>query len=90
MNSPSFEHLARLYVVGALDAEELEEFERLRMEGGEEAERFLEECERLSEAFALSLRPSVPSLSTKQRLFERIRAVDSGIREMADEAEQSV
>jgi len=74
MNSPTFEHLARLYVVGALDEDELLEFERLRVEGGEEAERFICECERLSEAFALSLRPSAPCVTTKQKLLDRIRA----------------
>jgi len=74
MNSPTFEHLARLYVVGALDEDELSEFERLRVEGGEEAERFIQECERLSEAFALSLKPAAPCITTKQKLLDRIRA----------------
>lgn len=74
MNSPTFEHLARLYVVGALDEDELQEFERLRSEGGEGAEQFIAECERLSEAFALSLRPTAPDMTTKKKLLDRIRS----------------
>ncbi len=74
MNSPTFEHLARLYVVGALDEDELLEFERLRIEGGVPAESYIRECERLSEAFALSLRPAAPCATIKQKLFERIRS----------------
>jgi len=74
MNSPTFEHLARLYVVGALDEDELQDFERLRLEGGHSAEEFIAECERLSEAFALSLRPTAPCVSTKKKLLDRIRS----------------
>ena len=57
MNSDDFESKARLYVLGALDDEELHEFEQVRRELGGEAERIIQECERLNSMFALSLRP---------------------------------
>ena len=72
MNSEDFEHRARLYVLGALDDEELAEFERMRHELGMEAERIIQECERLNSMFALSLRPTPPKPATRQRLLEMI------------------
>ena len=72
MNSEDFENRARLYVLGALDDEELAEFERTRRELGIAAERIIQECERLNSMFALSLRPTPPKPATKQRLLEMI------------------
>ena len=72
MNSEEFENRARLYVLGALDDEELTEFERQRRELGSDAERIIQECERLNSMFALSLRPTPPKPATKQRLLEMI------------------
>ena len=72
MNSEDFENRARLYVLGALDDEELAEFEQMRRELGPKAERIIQECERLNSIFALSLRPTPPKPATKQRLLDMI------------------
>ena len=78
MNSEDFENRARLYVLGALDDEELAEFERMRSELGMEAERTIQECERLNSMFALSLRPTPPKPATKQRLLDMINGALGG------------
>lgn len=75
MTFEEFQHLARLSVVGALDPEEMEQFEIGRWAFGEEAERFLKECRKLNAVFALSLRPCEPNPRTKERLLARIRAM---------------
>ena len=72
MNSEDFENQARLYVLGALDDEELAAFELARRELGLKAERVIQECERLNSIFALSLRPTPPKPATKQRLLDMI------------------
>jgi hypothetical protein len=74
MNSEEFETRARLYVLGALDDEELKDFEAHRRALGQEAERVIQECERLNSIFALSLRPTPPRASTKQRLLDMIKS----------------
>ena len=74
MNSDDFESKARLYVLGALDDEELSDFERTRHEMGPPAEHIIQECERLNSMFALSLRPTAPKPATKQRLLDMINA----------------
>jgi anti-sigma-K factor RskA len=74
MNSEDFESMARLYVLGALESEDTAEFERLRHELGQRAERVIQECERLNSMFALSLRPTPPKASTKQKLLEMVNA----------------
>ncbi len=73
MNFEEFENKARLYVVGALEAEEMDEFIAARREFGERAEQFVNECRKLNSVFALSLRPHAPDPETKQRLLEKIR-----------------
>ena len=78
MNSEDFESKARLYVLGAMDDEELAEFDHLRHELGSEAERVIQECERLNSMFALSLRPTQPKPATKQRLLEMINSALGG------------
>ena len=78
MNSEDFESRARLYVLGALDDEELTEFERTRHEMGPAAERIIQECERLNSMFALSLRPTAPKPATKQRLLDMINTAMNG------------
>ena len=78
MNSEDFENRARLYVLGALDDEELAEFERVRHEMGVKAERIIQECERLSSMFAVSLRPTPPKPATKQRLLDMINGALGG------------
>lgn len=72
MHFEEFQHLARLYIVGALDSEEMAQFCEGREAFGAEAEAFLKECRKLNAVFALSLRPCEPDPRTKGRLFSRI------------------
>lgn len=73
MNFDEFQHLARLYVVGALDDDEMEQFVVARADYGQEAEQFLVECQKLNAVFALSLNPVRPRPETKAVLLERLR-----------------
>ena len=73
MSFEEFEHLARMYVVGALDHEDMERFVQARREFGEEAEVAINEFRRLNSVFALSLRPHAPRPETKHKLLEQIR-----------------
>jgi len=56
MNFEEFQSQSRLYVIGALEPEEEEEFERERKKFGKKAEDFVTRCYALHQAFALSLR----------------------------------
>ena len=52
-----------------------EDFESMaRHELGPKAERTIQECERLNSMFALSLRPTPPKPSTKQKLLDMVNA----------------
>ncbi len=73
MNFEEFQNRARLYVIGALEDGETEEFEQTRVQFGQEAENFITECYRLHEAFALSLRPAKSSDALKNRLMQMVR-----------------
>jgi len=73
MNFEQFQNRARLYVIGALEPEELEEFEKARKKFGKKAEDFITECYGLHEAFALSLRPAKASATIKERLMAMVR-----------------
>jgi hypothetical protein len=73
MNFEEFQNRARLYVIGALEDGETEEFEQARVQFGQEAENFITECYRLHEAFALSLRPAKSSYALKNRLMQMVR-----------------
>ncbi len=73
MSFEEFQNRARLYVIGALEAEELAEFEEARKEFGQKAEDFIAECYNLHEAFALSLKPAKSSDAIKERLMEMVR-----------------
>jgi len=73
MSFDDFQNRARLYVIGALEPEETEEFELARKEFGQPAEDFIAECYNLHEAFALSLRPEKSSDALKQRLMAMVR-----------------
>ena len=75
MTIQEFQHLARLSVVGNLDAEEEARFEAGRRQFGEAAECFLREGRLLSAALALSLTPREPEPGTKRRLMARIHAM---------------
>ena len=73
MSFDEFQHLARLYVVGALDEDELLAFDEARRELGDVAEEFIRECRQLSAAFALSLRPQAPRSDSKEKLLSLVQ-----------------
>jgi hypothetical protein len=73
MSFEDFQSRCRLYVIGALEADELEDFEEARKEFGQRAEDFISECYALHEAFALSLQPAKASASIKDRLMSMVR-----------------
>ena len=68
-----FQNRSRLYVIGALEPEELSEFEQARKEFGQKAEDFIGECYALHEAFALSLKPAKSSAALKDKLMAMVR-----------------
>jgi hypothetical protein len=74
VNFKEFQSQSRLYVIGALEAEELEEFENARKKFGKKAEDYIGECYGLHEAFVLSLRPAKSSAAIKDRLMAMVRA----------------
>ena len=74
MNFNEFQNQARLYVIGALEPEELEEFENARKKFGKKGEEFITKCYALHEAFALSLRPAKSSSAIKERLMAMVKA----------------
>jgi hypothetical protein len=74
MNFSEFQDQSRLYVIGALEPEELEEFEKARKKFGKKAEEFITKCYALHEAFALSLRPAKASSAIKERLMAMVKA----------------
>ena len=73
MNFKEFQNQSRLYVIGALEPEELEEFEEARKKFGKKAEDYIGECYGLHEAFVLSLRPARASAAIKDRLMAMVR-----------------
>ena len=73
MSFKDFQNRARLFVIGALEADEMAEFEQARRQFGEKAETFIAECYSLSEAFALSLKPAKASDQIKTRLMEMVK-----------------
>jgi hypothetical protein len=74
MNFEQFKNQSRLYVIGAMEPEELEEFEKARKKFGKKAEDFIAKCYDLHEAFALSLRPAKSSDAIKERLMAMVKA----------------
>ena len=73
MSFEEFQNSARLYVIGALEPEELQEFEVSRKRFGAAAEDFINQCYSLHEAFALSLKPAKASAGIKDRLMAMVR-----------------
>jgi len=61
-------------LIGALEAEELDEFENARAKFGKKGEDFITKCYALHEAFALSLRPAKASDAIKERLMSMVKA----------------
>jgi len=74
MNFEQFQNQSRLYVIGALESEELDEFEKVRSKFGKKADDFISKCYALHEAFALSLRPAKSSDAIKERLMAMVKA----------------
>src|SRR5215510_16170046 len=73
MNFEEFQSQSRFYVLGALEPEEAEEFEREREKLGRKAEDFVTQCYALHEAFALSLRSLKASAAIKEQLMSMVR-----------------
>jgi hypothetical protein len=73
MSFEEFQNRARLYVIGALEPEEIDEFETARKQFGQKAEDFINECYALHEAFALSLKPAKSSAALKDKLMAMVR-----------------
>jgi hypothetical protein len=73
MNFKEFQNQSRLYVIDALESEEVEKFERERKKFGKKAEHFITQCYGLHEAFALSLRSAKTSAAIKERLMSMVR-----------------
>jgi hypothetical protein len=73
MSFEEFQNRSRLYVIGALEPHELDEFEAARKDFGQKGEDFISECYGLHEAFALSLRPAKASSTIKDRLMTMVR-----------------
>ena len=73
MSFEEFQNCARLYVIGALEPEELQDFESARKQYGSAAEDFINQCYGLHEAFALSLKPAKASGAIKDKLMAMVR-----------------
>jgi len=73
MSFDEFQNRARLYVIGALEPEEAEEFDQARQEFAQRGEDFIAQCYDLHEAFALSLQPEKTSDVLKERLMSMVR-----------------
>ncbi|HEX4638563.1 MAG TPA: hypothetical protein VH170_03665 [Chthoniobacterales bacterium] len=73
MSFEQFQNSARLYVIGALEPEELQVFESARKLYGTAAEDFIHQCYALHEAFALSLKPATASSAIKDKLMAMVR-----------------
>ena len=73
MSFDEFQNRSRLYVIGALEPDEIDEFERARKQFGQKAEDFIGECYALHEAFALSLKPAKSSAALKDKLMSMVR-----------------
>jgi hypothetical protein len=73
MSFEEFQNNARLYVIGALEPEELQDFEAARKQYGAAAEDFINQCYSLHEAFALSLKPVRASVAIKDKLMSMVR-----------------
>ena len=74
MRFAEFQNQARLYVIGALEPDELKDFEDARQRFGQKGEDFVRECYALHEAFALSLRPAKSSDAIKEGLMAMVKA----------------
>jgi len=72
MNFEEFQNQSRLYVVGALEPDELAKFEAARQQFGPKAERVITECYELQHAFVLTLKPATVRADIGRRLLSQI------------------
>jgi len=72
MSFEGFQNYARLYVIGALEPEEITKFELARQQYGPVAEEFVNECDRLRQGLKLSLKPGEKSKAIKARLLSMV------------------
>jgi len=72
MTFPEFQNQARLYVLGALYPDELDQFEQAKRQLGPAAKAWIDECYALRDAFALSLRPKTSRDAMTQRLMAMV------------------
>ena len=77
MTFEQFQNRARLYAIGALYPEELDEFEHAKNRFGPRAQSFLRDCYALRDAFALSLRPPARQTALKQRVLAMTQAASA-------------
>jgi hypothetical protein len=73
MSFEEFQNRSRLYVIGALEPDEIDAFEEARKQFGQKAEDFISECYALHEAFALSLKPAKSSAALQDKLMSMVR-----------------
>jgi len=78
MTFEQFQNQSRLYVIGALEPDELEEFEAARKKFGAKGEDFINDCYALHEALALSLKPAKSSAALKERLMSMVKSRSVG------------
>ena len=78
MTFEQFQNRARLYAIGALYPEELDDFEQARIQFGSRAQSFLRDCYALRDAFALSLRGSASRAALSQRVLSMARSAQTG------------
>ncbi len=69
MNLEEFQHLARLYAIGALEPDELREFQTVRAFLGPRAERYITDCRRLNDAIVSDLEPIPPSPTAREKVL---------------------
>ena len=76
MELEQFRNYARLYVIGALNPREINDFEEALKKFGLKGSGIVRECYALKEFFNLSVRPKIQSVLLRERLMsmERERA----------------
>ena len=72
MTLERFQNYARLYVIGALELEEMKRFEVAKEKHGPVAAAFVDECNRLHEELKLSLKPVEKTRAIRTRLLSMI------------------
>ncbi len=78
MSFEEFQNCARLHAIDALEDQRLGEFEKAREEFGDRGEEYIDECQKLGAAFALSLQPRQPEPNARERLMSLIQRAVHG------------